>query len=108
MRDGLRSAAGLVLAMALAGPVSAAPADGFSEFWTAFGAAVAKDDQAALAHLVVLGPALVPRQGEARAQPRRRRRAQPLGLLRPGHLQLLPPRRRLETHRRRPQRLRRA
>ena len=58
MQGGLRSAAGLALAIALSSPVQAAPADGFHEFWTAFTAAVAKDDQAALAKMVVLGPEL--------------------------------------------------
>jgi hypothetical protein len=58
MRGVLRSAAGLGLAMALASPAWTAPADGFREFWTAFTAAVAKDDQSALAKMVVLGPEL--------------------------------------------------
>jgi hypothetical protein len=56
MQGVFRSAAGL--ALALASSAWAAPADGFGEFWTAFAAAAAKDDQAALAKMVVLGPDL--------------------------------------------------
>jgi len=42
-----------------AGPMaSAAGDDGFAAFWRGFAAAVAKDDQAALATMVVLGPGL--------------------------------------------------
>jgi hypothetical protein len=46
------------LLLGLATPALAAPDDGFAAFWAKFAAAVAKDDQAALAGMVVIGPGL--------------------------------------------------
>src|SRR5271156_5709200 len=57
----MRSGLGVLLALTLATPIvaaTAAPADGFATFWTGFAAAVAKDDQPALASMIKLGPAL--------------------------------------------------
>jgi hypothetical protein len=48
----------VALALALAAPALAKPADGFAAFWSAFSAAAAKDDAKALASMVVMGPGL--------------------------------------------------
>jgi len=48
------------LAVLVAGAAQAAAADDFGGFWKAFAAAVAKDDQAALASMTALGPGLDP------------------------------------------------
>jgi len=54
-----RSIAGLVMAALLAAaPAAAAPNDGFAAFWKGFAAAVARDDQTALASMTIVGPGL--------------------------------------------------
>jgi len=54
-----RSIAGFAaLALAAAAPAMAAPSDGFAAFWKGFAAAIARDDQAALASMTIVGPGL--------------------------------------------------
>ena len=48
----------LAVAMGVGAPAVAASGDGFAAFWNAFAAAAGKDDKAALAKLVTLGPNL--------------------------------------------------
>ena len=54
----IRRCVTVALALALASPALANPADGFADFWSAFAAAAAKDDTKALASMVVIGPGL--------------------------------------------------
>jgi hypothetical protein len=49
---------GIALALMLAPPALAAPADGFAAFWPSFAGAAAKDDANALASMTKLGPGL--------------------------------------------------
>jgi hypothetical protein len=48
----------VAIALALATPALAKPADGFAAFWGAFATAAANDDTKALASMVVIGPGL--------------------------------------------------
>jgi hypothetical protein len=50
--------AAIGVSLAIAAPALASGDDGFAAFWRLFSAAVAKDDTAALATMVVLGPGL--------------------------------------------------
>jgi len=52
------AAAVLAVVLGAGSPALAASSDGFAAFWKAFAAAVGKDDKAALAKLVTLGPNL--------------------------------------------------